>query len=697
MSGLHIGTNFRKFFHGKLPPLALIAIMLLPLLFGGLFVWSYYDPLGNFHKVPVALVNSDEGEAGQQVVDELLAQSPMDFHLISAEEAREGVDNGTYYMAMEIPKDFTAAATSVRDENPHQAKINVTLNETNGFIPTMLGNVASGQVAEAVSSTVGAEVVEQLFVGFNTVGEGMDKAADGASQLDAGAKKAEDGAGQLGAGAGKLDSGMQEFNSKLHGLPPAARQLDDGMGQLYDGAQRLSTGLTSATGGSQQLSNGLNQLKQGTDRLGAGAAQIAGGVDQITGFANSLGSAQAALNDIDAGLAQVIADLDASPVPGSEIIANQARATRAQLNSGALTTVAGVDLVAQMNQLQQGAHDLANQLQDPTAQFRSGMDRAAVAAQQLADGLAQLENGSGTLMAGITRLKDGTSQLVVAANTAADASSQLAAGSNQLVVGLGSLNDGLVQLSDGTGELSVKLSDGAQQAPRWEGDRLNKAVDAASRPVVVNQVGDSVTYFGRGLSPFFLALSLWFGGLIAYMIFPPLSRRAIDSGARAYRVALNTLIPSYLIGLAQVVALWVVQVLVLKVEPVHPVWMFAVLLISSWSFITTIFALNALFGPSIGRLATMALMSLQLVASNGLYPPEVQPEFIQWIHKLDPMTYVVDLTRIAMFGTTSTDPRLMRGIIVLVCLAVGAWVASCLALRLRRNIREKDIHPEIAV
>lgn len=146
------------------------------------------------------------------------------------------MDNGTYYMAMEIPKDFTAAATSVRDENPHQAKINVTLNETNGFIPTMLGHVASGQVAEAVSSTVGAEVVEQLFVGFNTVGEGMDKAADGASQLDAGAKKAEDGAGQLGAGAGKLDNGMQEFNSKLQGLPPAARQLDDGMGQLYDGA-----------------------------------------------------------------------------------------------------------------------------------------------------------------------------------------------------------------------------------------------------------------------------------------------------------------------------------------------------------------------------------------------------------------------------------------------------------------------------
>ena len=174
MSGLHLGTNFRKFFHGKLPPLALLTIMLLPLLFGGLFVWSYYDPLGNFHKIPVALVNSDEGDAGQEVVDTLVDESPMDFHVVSAEEAREGVEAGTYYLAIEIPSDFSEAATSVNSDQPKQAKINVALNETNGFIPTMLGNQATLQIAEAVSHTVGSKVVDQLFVGFNTIGEGMD-------------------------------------------------------------------------------------------------------------------------------------------------------------------------------------------------------------------------------------------------------------------------------------------------------------------------------------------------------------------------------------------------------------------------------------------------------------------------------------------------------------------------------------------
>ena len=98
-----------------------------------------------------------------------------------------------------------------------------------------------------------------------------------------------------------------------------------------------------------------------------------------------------------------------------------------------------------------------------------------------------------------------------------------------------------------------------------------------------------------------------------------------------------------------------------------------------------------------GRLITMALMSLQLVASNGLYPPEVQPEFIQWVHKLDPMTYVVDLTRFALFGSAATDPRMHRAVIVLVALAIGSWLVSCLGLRALRRPTEKDIYPEISV
>lgn len=107
IAGLHTGSHFRKLFNGTLPPLALIAICLLPLLVGGLFVWSYWDPLGNLDKIPVALVNSDEGaegpdgeerNAGNEVTEKLLELEPMNFVEVSPEEARQGIAEGRFYL-----------------------------------------------------------------------------------------------------------------------------------------------------------------------------------------------------------------------------------------------------------------------------------------------------------------------------------------------------------------------------------------------------------------------------------------------------------------------------------------------------------------------------------------------------------------------------------------------------------------------
>lgn len=697
MSGLHIGSDFRKFAHGKLPPLAITAIFLLPLLFGGLFPWSYWDPLGNLYKLPVALVNSDEGDNGQQVVDELLDQHPMDFKVVSAEEAKDGIARGDYYLGLEIPTDFTEAVTSVKADDPHSAKINITLNETNGFIPTMLGDKAADAIASAVSDSVGSKVVEQLFVGINTLSDGVHKAADGAGQLDDGANQAHDGSEKLNEGGTKLNDGIQQLNDKVQQMPEAVGKLDGGVARLQDGAIQLNDGLTTASGGANRLSDGLNQLQAGTQQLGDGATQIAGGVDKIAGFAGKINELQAALDDINANLNNVIADLDRSPIPGSKQLADQARGVQLQLNAGPLEAVTQNDLVGQLMKLQAGAHELATQLSDPNAKYRGGVDSAVEGAKTLADGLKRLQDGSGTLLAGITTLKDGTGKLVVAANTATDATSKLAAGSNQLVVGLGDLNDGLVKLSDGTGELSMSLADGAEKAPSWQGERLDKAINAAAEPVGTQHIGDGVTFFGKGLSPFFLSLSLWFGVLIMYMIMPPFSRRAIDSGTNPLRVLLYTMIPSFIIGFVQSVALWVMQVFILNVDPVHPASLFGVLVLVSWVFVAAIMALNSALGPAPGRLATMALMSLQLVASNGLYPPEVQPKFIQWVHSWDPMRYSVDLVRYALFGTPSYDPRMWTAVTVLLFVGAASVAISCVALRARRVMLLQHLHPELTV
>ena len=353
--------------------------------------------------------------------------------------------------------------------------------------------------------------------------------------------------------------------------------------------------------------------------------------------------------------------------------------------------------VDQLKQLRVGAAQLANELNNPAAQFVTGINDAADGAQRLSDALHLLHDGSGQLVAGTARLTDGTEQLVVGARTLADGTTQLADGSEQLVVGMDELNDGLVQLDDGSGELALKITEGSEQVPSFEGSKLDEASDVAGAPVRLQNTGDSLTTFGQGLSPFFLSLSLWFGVLIMYMIMPPFSRRAIDSGTNPLRVLLYTMIPSFIIGFVQSVALWVMQVFILNVDPVHPASLFGVLVLVSWVFVAAIMALNSALGPAPGRLATMALMSLQLVASNGLYPPEVQPKFIQWVHSWDPMRYSVDLVRYALFGTPSYDPRMWTAVTVLLFVGAASVAISCVALRARRVMLLQHLHPELTV
>lgn len=193
--------------------------------------------------------------------------------------------------------------------------------------------------------------------------DGVHKAADGASQLDEGAHSARNGSEKLNEGGTKLNDGIQQLNDKVQQMPDAVNKLYSGVGRLHDGAVQLNDGLGTASSGADQLSNGMVKLQSGTQQLGDGATQIAGGVDKIAGFAGKINELQAALDDINA-------NLDRSPIPGSQQLADQARGVQLQINAGPLQAVTENDLVGQLMQLQAGAHTLATELSDPTAQYR---------------------------------------------------------------------------------------------------------------------------------------------------------------------------------------------------------------------------------------------------------------------------------------------------------------------------------------
>ncbi|AGF72595.1 YhgE/Pip domain-containing protein [Corynebacterium halotolerans] len=672
MNLTHLGSELRRFGHGTLPPLGLAVIVLLPLIFGGLFVWSYFDPIGGMSRLPVALVNSDQGaeldgekfSAGEQVTGQLLDNEQVHFVEVTADQARQGVADGTYYFALELPRDFSEAAVSAGTGQPHPATINATYNNTNGFIGTTLGNQVTTQVVRTVDAALGEKVTDTLLVGFNTIGAGLDEASSGAAALAEGTGSAREGAGELADGASALDDG--------------ARELNDGAVQLRDGATELDTGLGTAAQGADQLSGGLDELVAATDSLGEGAGAIAGGVDQIAGLGEQAGGAQ---DQLAAQLTGISAQLRSTGLPGAAELSDRIDAAVAELNASGL----GVDSPArgQLAELQEGAAELQRQLSDSDAPYRSGVDSAVRAAAELATGLHMLSDGSAQLVVGTNRLADGTSELV--------------GGTQQLTVGAAQLRDGLVDLDEGAGQLSLRLNEGAGQVPRYpDGNRADTTATVAT-PVTEKLTGDQLTRFGVGLAPFFISLGLFMGGTVMFMVLRALQRRAIDSGMPAFRAVLATFLPAVLVGWAQTTMMWAVLVGLIGLAPAHPLGLLLAMGGISTCFVAITQAINAFFGSAVGRVLCLIIMALSLVSSGGLYPPETQPAFQRAVHVVDPITYSVNLLRQAIIGTSELDPRLWQSVAVLGVFLVGFLAVSTFAAWRGRILRQKDLHPELAL
>lgn len=688
------GAELRRFRRGLLPRIAIVALILIPLLYGALYLWAFWDPTGRMTQLPVALVNADRAtvaedgtkvDAGRQVVDALLEDAGLDWVATTAADAQSGVQDGTYYFAVTIPADFSAAVASAGGADPQQARIDVTYNDANSFLASTLGHSAMVQVDDAVRATIGDQAVGSLLVGLGSARDGFATAADGAMTLEQATEQLTSGAGQVAAGADsahdgalRLADGATAAADGAATLASGARSAADGAATLADGATRTSAGAAAVSTGATTLAGGLTKAATGAAALDTGAATLSAGVDQAAGeigtLSTTLAAAPAALQDVAAYLtARAAAGDSAALAPLHELSAvatslgtfdPDATATElAALQSGAHQLAAGAaTLDTSVGRLADGASDLASgasTLATGATSVASGADLLAGGAATLADGARALATGTATLEAGTTSLAGGTATLAEGAHAVAD---------------------GGAQLGDGTSTLASGLAQGADAIPADSTSTRTARADVISTPVSLDETHlTKAEGFGEGFAPFFISLALFVGSLITWLLLRPVPSRALATPARGLRVALAGFGPAALIGLAQVaVMLGVIhQGLGMELTSVAGTAAFTALV--ALAFVALQQMLNAVLGPAPGKVAILALLMLQLASSGGTYPVQTTPAFFQVIHPLLPMTYAVTGLREVITG--GIDGRLWLSVAVLAgilvaSLAVTAWRAG---------------------
>lgn len=672
-ASLSMGRELKRFGRAKLARVAIIAIVLLPLLYSALYLWAFWNPFGQINKLPVAFVNEDKGayisgkplNAGDQIVENLKTNDQVHFDYVSKEEALEGVKNGRYYFMVELTPDFSEAVASPAGGAPRKAVIQATYNDTNGYLSTMIGENVMRTMMPVISQSIGEQTIDRVLVGVQAAGHGLDQAADGAAQLTKGLSEANQGAEKLQAGATQVDEKLGE--------------LAAGAEKLHQGTQTLDQAVTQATGQLDQMVTGVGDLHQGLVQLGDGATQINDGVQQLKARVDGITAAQGNAAEQIKQLTAQLQPLQANPaVQGAIEQLNQLAAALETQGAGPNSHFA-----QDIQKLANGTSQLAYQLGNEQAPFRAGMD--------------QLAQGTGTLPGKIGELVDGVHQLNAGAGQLADGAARLRSeGTTPLTQGATNLATGVNKLEEGSNTLATKLRTGASAVPAWSEEQREATASVLGGPVALqttNEAGNNT--FGGGLAPFFFSLALFIGGLIIFLLLKPMNNRALAAGLSPLRAALNGLVPAGVIATLQAIMVVAVTIFAVGLRPAHP-WLLTLFCIGVALMFTAVNQmLNVALGPGPGKVACMALLMFQILASGGLYPVETEPRLFQWLYHVNPMSYSINGIRELIYG--SIDARLghsITAVIVITCVALGLTALCAYRDRLWSM---KRLHPAIQI
>ncbi|MFE9447741.1 YhgE/Pip family protein [Streptomyces sp. NPDC006739] len=685
--------ELRRFGRGKLPRAALVALLVLPLLYGALYLWSFWDPYGRLDRIPVALVNDDKGAtaggkkitAGDDIVDGLRDSRTFEWHEVSAAEARQGVEDGTYYLSLTMPADFSRRVASSAGDSPETGALQVRTNDANNYIVGQISKTVFSEVRSAASTKASRTFLDRIFVSFSDIHGKTVTAAQGADRLKGGLGKAEQGSQDLADGLKDAKSGSGRLAAGLTKLDTGAGTLEDGSRQVADGTQNLADQVNGVYAKAGPFLRDNEKTIGDTARLVADSAKaVRHNLDVLVKTAPAAArTAHAASRTLD----DVYRTRCETPVLPDPVCADLKKAEQAAAD---VATVAD-DLNTLIADQNGGLKTLSADLGTLQTQAQALADRAPHLSEDVDDAVKKinkLNEGAGKVAAGAKTLHTGLGT----ARTGADTLDQ---GVGRLSGGADDLNGGMYKLVDGSGKLAGGLHAGADRIPDYDKQDRDRRTGVMADPVqLASHDLHKAPNYGTGFAPYFIPLSLWVGAMVAYMLIPPLNRRALAVGTSAWRIALAGWLPVVAVGVLQVAALMSVLHWGIGLRMARAAGTVGFLFLVTACFGAIVQWLNARFGAA-GRILVLALLMLQLTSAGGTYPVQTSPGFFNAIHPFLPMSYIVEALRRLITGG-GLGP-VWQACAVLTAFTAGALALTAVSARRRQVWTLDRLHPELSL
>lgn len=338
-----VKQEWKSLWRNKILMIVLVFIIAIPAIYTTLFLGSMWDPYGKLDNLPVAVVNLDEpveyeGETlnvGQKLVDKLKDDGSLCFNFTDADQAERGLENGTYYMVITVPKNFSENATTLTDATPKKMELDYKTNPGTNYIAMKMSETALEKIKTSVAQEVTKTYAETIFDKIGEAGDGMKDAADGAGEIYDGTEKLADGNKTISDNLKTLSEGTLTFKDGTSELKVGLSSYLDGVNQLSDGSTTLANGATSLLTGALKLNDGANSLSDGTKTLSSGTTTLESGAKTLESGLKTYTDGVKQANDGAAALNSNSAALTSG--------AQQLTAGNEQLSSGSAQILGGLN------------------------------------------------------------------------------------------------------------------------------------------------------------------------------------------------------------------------------------------------------------------------------------------------------------------------------------------------------------------
>ncbi|MGX5644988.1 YhgE/Pip family protein [Bacillus cereus] len=421
--------EFTEIIKSKKILIPIIAVLFVPILYAGMFLWAFWDPYKQLDDLPVAVVNLDKGavfdgkpiEVGKGLVDNLKDNKSFKWEFVSEKEAKKGMEGRKYYMLVRIPDDFSSNATTLLKDNPKPLNLEYIPNESLNFLSSQIGGTAIEKIKTEVSSTLTKTYAEKMFDSIKDVSKGLADGAEGASKLH-------DGSSELHDGSSKVTDG-------LHTLQGKSGEMKDGVGKLFDGSGKVTAGLNTLNSKTGEMQIGIGKLVDGSGKVTDGLHVLNSnvGIGKLVDGSGKVTDGLHALNG-NAGIGKLV---DGSGKVTNGLNTLNSKTSEMQTGIGKLVDGSGK------------VTDGLNTLNNKTGEMQKGIGELRDGSEKVTGGLNKLVSKSGELKTGTTDLSNGMEQLV-------GGQKQLEVASQKIEKGLQDLNSKVKSSAAGLEEIQSK-------------------------------------------------------------------------------------------------------------------------------------------------------------------------------------------------------------------------------------------------